>query len=457
MRYKRTASTSVLVLLAAAYSALPLLACECRLLTICELIQQRTVFVGEVIDGGITSIREDPWYASVYHVRFKVIENYRGLPRGTQTVDLDLLPLGGMCAPIPYHLGKRYLVAPSKRDGLFSDGPCFQGRDVEKFAELVSQVRDYFKGKMPINVQGKVAAARDSSLVDFPLQSGEAKPLVGVTISTSREREAYSTMTRADGRYTLAVPDSGVYEICASLGPYSSEPVQVTVPNRGCAIQDFGLKVDNTITGAVLDEEGNRVSSARVGLIDLDHLPSKAESHVWFDDAYVERDMLFTFVNVPVGRYLLVFNPDGPRPGRLPSDQRFESTYYPLRSARADAKTIEVKSNGVHLTGMDLVVGRRVEFRRVVVRVNFPDGAQMKTAEIVCIGLPAQEGDFLWVKRDFVSLSKASDGSVEFLAPANRALRLEVRDAYGRALKRSYTSTHEPGLTTITQEFVVTP
>ena len=39
----------------------------------------------------------------------------------------------------------------------------------------------------------------------------------------------------------------------------------------------------------------------------------------------------------------------------------------------------------------------------------------------------------------------------------NRRIRLEVRDAYGRELKGSYTSIHEAGVTPITQEFIVTP
>lgn len=440
-----------------AASALSLYACECRMFTICELVKQPTIFIGEIIDGGITSIRQDPWYARVYHVRFRVLEIFRGLPANTQIVDVELMPIAGMCAPIPYHQGKRYVVVPSKKEGKLFDGPCFQGRDVEKLGQEVHQLREYFAGKRPVNVHGQVAAVRDSSMVDFLLRAGEAKPLAGVTISTSRSGKDYSTVTDADGRYILALPDAGAYQIRASFAPYSSEPVKVSMPNRGCAIQDFGMTVDNTISGTVLDEDGQQVESARIGLIDVDHPPrSGPGSHVWFDDAYVERDMLFTFKNVPIGRYLLVFNPDGPRSGKL-FDMPFESTFYPDNSARANARIVEVKSNGVHLTGMNLIIGKKVEFRRVVIRVNFPDGRQMKTAEITCVGLPVQEGDFQWTKLAYGLLSKETDGSIEFLAPANRSLRLEVKDAYGRDLKRPYTSSHEPGLTTITQEFVVTP
>jgi len=424
-------------------------------LTVCELIQLPTIFIGEVIDGGVTSVREDPWHSNVNHVRFKVLESFRGLPSGTQTIDVQLTPTFGMCAPIPYYPGRRYLVVPSKQDGKFSDSVCFQGRDVESAADDVRQVREYFAGKMPMNVHGQVAVARDSSLVDFLLNMGEAKPLGGVTILSTRNGETFSTLTNADGKYTLALPAPGDYQVRATLNPYTSEPKKVSVAQRSCAIQDFGMTVDNTISGRVWDENGQPVKNAKVGLIDLDRQQRDSDGHAWFDHAYTERaDMTFTFKNVPLGRYLMVFNPDGPRSGAL-FDLPFESAYYPLNGTRTNARTVEVKSDGVHLTGMDLTIGKRVEFRQVVVRVRFPDGKPMKTAQIRCIGLPREDGALPWTIQK-VAL-ESENGSVQFLVPADRKLQIEVKDWYGRDLKRTYTSTHEPGLTTVTQEFVITP
>jgi hypothetical protein len=435
--------------------AFPLLACECRHLTVCELLQLPTIFVGEVIDGGVTSIRDDPWHLNVDHVRFKVIESFRGLPSGTQTVDVQLTPTFGMCAPIPYYSGRKYLVVPDKRDGKFSDSVCFQGRDAESAADEVRQVREYFAGKMPMNVHGQVAIARDSDLVDFLLNMGETKPLSGVTISTTRNGQTFSALTNADGKYTLALPAPGDYKVSANLKPYTSEPEEVSVARRGCAIQNFGMTVNNTISGSVRDENGQPVKNARVGLIDLDRPQSDSERHAWFDDAYVEKGgTTFSFENVPIGRYLLVFNPDGPRSGGL-FDLPLDSTYYPLNATRSAARTVEMNSGGVHLTGMDLIVGKRVEFRQVVVKVRFPDGTVMKTAEIRCIGLPREEGALPWTIQK--AALERDNGSVHFLAPADRNLQIEVKDAYGRDLKRTYTSTHEPGTATITQEFVVTP
>ena len=440
--------------------AFPLLACECRHLTVCELIQLPTIFIGEVVDGGVASVRDDPWYSNVDHVRFKVIESFRGLPPGTQTVDVQLTPTAGMCAPIPYYSGRRYLVAPSKRDGKFSDSVCFQGRDVEAAVDDVRQVRDYFAGKMPMNVHGQVAVARHSDLVDFLLSMGETKPLRGVTISTTRNGQTFSAVTDADGKYTLALPAPGDYKVRATLNPYVFSPeegerLEISVPPQGCAIKNVGMTVDNTIAGSVRDENGQPIKNAKVGLIDLDRPQSDTDRHPWFSDAYTEQaGMTFLFKSVPIGRYLLVFNPDGPRSGTL-FDQPLESTYYPLNSTRANARTVEIKSGGVHLTGMDLIAGKRAEFRQVAVKVRFPDGTPMKTAEIRCTALPREDAGFpCTVQRTPL---EREDGSAKFLAPADRNLQIEVKDAYGRNLGKTYTSTHEPGTTAVMQEFVVTP
>jgi hypothetical protein len=232
---------------------------------------------------------------------------------------------------------------------------------------------------------------------------------------------------------------------------------RISVANKACSVHDFAMGIDTSISGHVFDNARPQqpLGSALVGLIDLNHPISEPDTHPWFNQEYTEHDFAYKFENVPIGRYLLVFNPDGPRTGGL-YDLPLESNYYPASSTRSAAKVIEVTSAGVHLTGMDLVAGERVEFRQVVVGVRFSDGAPMKTAAIRCVALPLKEGEPSLVFKNFPLLEK-DDGTVHILAPANRKLRIEVQDAYGRKLNGSYAATYEPGSTPITQEFVVTP
>lgn len=436
----------------------PIVACDCIRLSICNVLESAPViFVGEVIDGGITSIRQDPWYANPGHARFRVLENFRGLPKDAQTVDVELSPSGGMCGPLPYYSRRTYLVIPQSLNGKFVDGGCSSSRDVLKDPADIQTVRNYFAGRERFNVSGGVAVAPFSDLAGFLLEQGEAKPLAGVTVSTTQNGTTFSALTDADGHYTLPLPYTGSYTLRAGLDPYASEVVAAPAPSHACAEQDFGLRIDNTISGQVLDAAGNPVKRGRVGLIDLDrHSADPWSRHVWFNEAYVEDRSAFTFGNVPIGRYLLVFNPDGPLWQQI-FDQAFESTYYPSGSTRANAKVIQVKSGGTHLTDMNLTMGPRVESREVTVRVRFADGAPMTTAEIRCIGVPLHPGEPEWWTQGGYLVDPEQPDAKHFFAPANRKLRIELRDRYGRDLKKPYVAEFAPGTSPISQEFVVEP
>jgi hypothetical protein len=205
----------------------------------------------------------------------------------------------------------------------------------------------------------------------------------------------------------------------------------------------------------VHDENGHAVKNAKVGLIDLSLPENQPDRRAWLLDAYTEqRDQSFLFKNVPVGKYLLVFNPDGPRSGQL-FDVPFESTYYPHGTSRRGAQALEVTSTSVHLTAKNLIIGKPVSLRPVVVRVHFPDGAPMITAVVHAIGEPIEDGGLPWTFSAVASLQQK--GVVRFLAPSNRKLRIDIRDWHGRDLKKPYVSTHTAGLAVIEQEFVIVP
>jgi len=423
--------------------ALPGLACSCSHVTICNLIENPTLFVGEVVSGGITSLRQDPWNTTVNHVRLKVLESFRGLPEGAQGVDIELHPLPGMCSPVPYVLGRKYLVAPFTYEGKLVDGACFRGFDLERFPEMVRQVREHFAGRWPLNVQGSVYGAPFGLL-----------PLSGVTIAAAGGGKTHTAVTRADGAYFLPVPEAGMYELRATLEPYRTGVATVRIGPSGCSVEDFVMGIDNSISGTVRDRRGRVLKDAPVGLIEFDHPPTSPREHAYFYREYVERNGLFKFDNVPLGRYLLVSNPDGPNSGAF-IDGSYERTYYPLASFRANAQMIEIKHAGAHLTGMDLVTGETVPLRQVTVRVRFPDGAPMDTAMVYCTGLSREKGDPPWLFDIWTIAGKM--GTLQFKAPSNRKLRLEVEDVYHRPLKDVYSSTHEPGVAPITHEFVVKP
>ena len=436
----------------ATFLAIPGFGCSCSSPSVCDLVNRPVVFIGEVVDGGIDSLADDPWNSKVAHARFKVLEAFRGLPPGTSTVDVQLMLWPGMCSPIPYHSGKTYLVVPQKREGVLSDGVCFSGRDVNDAPDTVRYVRDYFAGKIGTNFHGRIAAARLPEILDYLVDTGEAKPLEGVRVSATQGTAAYSTVSTADGKYFLALPRPGAYKVKAFLSPYAAEPErELSVSAGGCAVRNFALSTDNTISGRVWDGRGQPVMNAKLGLIDIDR-PARSESITRFSSTDSEPDGSYEFRKVPLGRYLLLFNPDGPQKESVWNRSSFEHTYYPQASGRAGAKIIEVQSDHVHLTGMDVAIGSPVDFRQVSVKVVLPDGSPWNTAVVDCVGEPLETGDIKWRHLEHVK-----KGSVQFFAPANRTLRIEVNDWYGRELKADYSATYKPGSTPITRTFIVKP
>jgi hypothetical protein len=328
---------------------------------------------------------------------------------------------------------------------------------VEHASDLIEYLRRHFKNPLKHHIRGRVGAVHrsESELVEFLLSQGEAKPLQGVKVWTFAGGKIFSAITDARGRFELAVPGAGSYSVQADLAPYHSGKALIDVPRGGaCAVKDFGLLSNSSISGRVWDGRGQPLQHTVVGLVDLDRSPSVESTRAWFRTAYPEQqDGIFLFENVPLGRYLLAFNPDGPQAdGYQPFP--LESTFYPNGSSRAQAQTIEINTAGVRLVGKDMIVGPPVAFRAVTVKVRFSDGSPMATAIVDITGEPLEPGRIPWHALKHIQKGQSGAG---FHVPANRKFRISVRDWYGRDLKKTYESTHVPGSTAVIQEFVVVP
>jgi hypothetical protein len=352
-----------------------------------------------------------------------------------------------MCAPNPYRPGRSYLLSPSTRDGKLLDGGCFTGRDVEHASETVAFVRRHFKNPSQYYIRGRVVATDrgNQDLVDYLLCEGTAKPLQGARVSTT-----------VAGRYELEVPKQARYAVHVGLPPYRSIDVPFVASFRpaACLSKTLGLLSDSSISGKLWDRRGQLLPYGRVALIDLDDRPRDDGRSFWFRQQYPEEpDGSFAFRNVPFGRYLLAFNPDGPKADGF-HPLALESTFYPNGVPRARAEVIEISSAGTHLTGKDLIAGPEVAFRPVTVKVKWADGSPMTTAGISVIGEPLEPGGVPW--RGHAWIDKRNP-EARLQVPADRKIRISVRDRYGRDWKQKYESVHEAGGGVIVREFVVVP
>jgi hypothetical protein len=275
---------------------------------------------------------------------------------------------------------------------------------------------------------------------------GETKLLEGVRVTATKGAAAYSTVSDAGGKYFLPLPGSGSYVVRAELSPYKTQPAgEISVNAKGCVIQYFAFQVENRISRKVLNEKGAYVEHAKVSLVDVENRSGKPLAHAW-----VVGEGNYRFEHVPPGRYILAINPEGPEP-----DVPLETTYYPLASKRTSAKVVEIKGYQSDLTGLNLVIGNKVMFRQVTVKVTFTDGTPMKSVAIRCTAHldGNQRAGALWSHFG----TGLGTGVVKFEAPTNVPLRIEVEDWYRRDLGATYTADFDAGSTPISYGFKIKP
>jgi len=449
------------ILLIALFAAAEANACSCRMPDIFELLQAKTLFIGEVIDGGIVSVRDDPWYADVTSARLSVVKSFRGIPKALKTVDIKLRPSNGMCAPLPYHLGRRYLVAMNTGYSELYDNGCSSSVDVEDTPEDVEVVRQHFSKSRPGYIAGMVVGSDDPDATlkgnpfDFP-DTRSGRVLSGVTISATRNGKTYNTLSDQSGDYRLAVPEAGIYQVLATYKLHTSKRIAVAVSLDQPVRRNFAMQVSSTISGRLLGRNNQPVLNAKVGLVDLDRLKAEPGKLPWLEIATSSSsDGSFQFRYVPVGRYLLVSNPNGPQVTRM-GENPGERSYYSGRPDTSKPQVLEVTFDGVHLAGVDVKQGKPSILRPVNVRVEFPDGVGMKSAEVKCTALPT-ESDQLPVVLDVFYSNDKHDGTFDFQVPADRKLEIEIKDIYLRTKKVYFKSEHEPGTAPIKLKYVVTP
>jgi hypothetical protein len=107
------------------------------------------------------------------------------------------------------------------------------------------------------------------------------------------------------------------------------------------------------------------------------------------------------------------------------------------------------------LTGLNLVIGNKVMFRQVTVKVTFTDGTPMKSVAIRCTAHldGNQRAGALWSRFG----TGLGTGVVKFEAPTNVPLRIEVEDWYRRDLGATYTADFDAGSTPISSGFKIKP
>ncbi len=428
------------------------IATSCSPATVCQLMSRglQVAFVGEVVAGGVDSLLDDPSQAPACTIRVRVIEILGGIPAGQAQLTIEVPAYSGLdCQDTHYFAGERYLffsARPYQPKRLWFSGRRL--KDLEEFG--VSLLREYFAGRLVPQLRGRVLVTRHGAeAVKLLTFTNEAKPAGGTVVSAiSTDGRRFSARTDTEGRYVLPLPQGGRYRLKAARTHHTAEPeIDELVPDQGCAVQNFALQSGNQLSGFVRDTAGRPQKHIFVRLIDLDR--------PWRAEAYTEqKDSSFLFRDVPLGRYLLaVDNPDG----SLPEKPFFATTFYPGSATRKTAKVIELARGGVNLRNLDLTLGPKVPLRTVRVRVaaRRAGGEALDHLSVEVDAVPRSALDLPWHTRS--SALNRQDDWHEFRIPADRRVRIGVKDWYGRTTPGQYVSLHEPGVTPIVWEVAINP
>jgi len=251
------------------------------------------------------------------------------------------------------------------------------------------------------------------------------RPVRGIRITaTSPASESRSTVTNANGWYRFTGLAPAEWRVKADLpAPFAPHDGMVEAPNFApqsevvwfrdatCAEADIDARVNGTITGQILDEEGR---PGRNFVVHLRHA-AKLETDVFGDDEVVADEQgRFEFRPLPEGRYVVGVGLNEQRPMTDLLDRR---RYHPGVRQRAAAMVIRLgRGERVQLSPFRLPPLPTERTVRVVLSAPSPDIAA--ETRVFLAGATKQ-------------LLTLVDGSVHLRLPFGAAYRLFVEPPQG--------------------------
>lgn len=323
-----------------------------------------------IFSGTAKTAKEIPATSTVWQrlsIRFAIESTYKGRIPGTE-VEVRTGTGGGDCG---YHFegGQQYLVyAWANEDGTLSTNICSRTRPLSEANEDLQYFRNIPHPNSGANIQVKVVR------YEVPLQeTGELKvlPLKKIKITAVKDNQNFEGTTDENGKVELSGLPPGTYKVTADISssPNSYYTTEVELTDRGCAGVEFYERIDGSVSGRVVDGNGNALNGARLDLLPLIDSTQETSTGRW---GFTNNSGEYFLRNVPPGSYILGVNllakpNDGcPVPKAL---------YINPQSPRAGY--LEIK-NGEELKGIDIQLPPAGVEREISGEVVWPDGKPAK-------------------------------------------------------------------------------
>jgi hypothetical protein len=210
-------------------------------------------------------------------------------------------------------------------------------------------------------------------------RSGRHAPFQGAIVNITGSSGSWNFTTDKDGIYVSSDLPAGGYLVRLSNPPANqvSQPERTgryRVDQTGFARVDLYTYWAGTIEGRINDVTGTP-EDAWLDLLCADNDPSR---HRVQNEMQANPDGSFQFGGLPIGRYILLLNPYGPK-----EKAPYPSLYFPSALEREHAEVLEITEKEQHLRDRNFVV-KPLAHRTLDVRVTWPDGRASDDA-LLCV------------------------------------------------------------------------
>ena len=326
--------------------------------------QQKTVDDYETINAGKKDEKTISGKVTydVGEIYFEVSEVFNGAENNSR-ITIHSNTGGGDCG-FWFKRGESYLIFASKESsksasGISSltygnSGERLEADDNRLWTTICSGTREtksaqdslnYLRNLPKTGSGGTIVGRIDETIRNYKEENLISKPMTNTKLqaqSIEDENRIFYGTSDQKGYFEIKVP-VGSYLVKPILESslifddrYGKENQPVKIEDRKCESKIFWVSNNSSVSGKVIDAQGNSYGDVMIELIPFDKKKNQPGLDYKFES--VEEDGTFSFKGVPLGRYIISVNfTDKPE-----DDSPFPTTFYPKTNVQTQAKIFEI-------------------------------------------------------------------------------------------------------------------
>lgn len=307
-------------------------------------------------------------------VRFAVSQAHLGIS-GTSAETVT--GSGGGDCGYPFKVGESYLVYAqlNAEDNKLYAGICSRTRPLSEAREDLDYLKSRATSETGATIYGVVNKFRRQNLEGPHEQLG---PMVNTRVTVEGSTGRVESITDAKGEFRVTRLPAGSYNVRLMVpeGLWSSDRERkVEVKDKGCALVNFNVESNTSLSGKVLDENGGPASKIMVDLVPSNQINDRYQrDHLY---VYSDEEGRFEFRSLPPGKYFL-----GVRLNRMVEPAfPYPRTFYPGTQQLARTRPITI-DEGKSLEGYTIQLPQKLTARKIAGVVVWPDGRPVAKASL---------------------------------------------------------------------------